>query len=181
MGMFAQMPYQIRIATPDDILGLEKLLIAFMQETFQRSWSGTSQKLAQDGFGAEFEMVVAEAENQKLIAFAAWTSAYDLHHCLKGGTVIDLFVTPAHRGRGVAIKLIIKIATQIQQQGGVFITGQAVENPSVQRLYQRCAHCFPGAECYVSGRAFRRLTELSGQSMRDLVRNLPEPAWNYDP
>lgn len=175
------MPYHIRNATSDDVQALEKLLTAFMQETFQRPWGGTLQKLGQDGFGAEFQMVVAEAENQQLIAFAAWISSYDLHHCIKGGEVIDLFVEPAHRGWGVAIQLLTAIANQIQQQGGVYIKGQAVENPSAQRLYQRCARCFPGADCYVSGRAFRRLTELSGQSLRNVARNLPEPAWNYEP
>ncbi|KAM3091443.1 GNAT family N-acetyltransferase [Phormidesmis sp. 146-35] len=176
------MSYYIRNATPDDISNLEKLITVFMQETFQRPCGGTPQKLAQDGFGREFEMMVAEAEPQTLIAFAAWESSYDLHHCLKGGVVIDLFVDPIHRGRGVAIQFITAIAVKIQQQGGSYIKGQAVENPrSVQRLYQRCARCFPGADCYVSGRAFRQLAELSGQSLRDMVRNLPELAWNYEP
>lgn len=179
--MFSQVLYYIRSATPNDIPDLEKLLTAFMQATFQRAWGGTTQKLAQDGFGSEFQMMVAETEDQQLVAFAAWTSAYDLHHCIKGGEIIDMFVVPVHRGRGVAIQLIMAIAIQIQQQGGVYIKGQAVENPSVQRLYQRCAQCFPGADCYVSGRAFRRLIELSGQRMRDVVRNLPEPAWNSEP
>lgn len=181
MKVFAQMLYHIRNATLDDMPNLEKLLTAFMQETFQRPWGGTLQKLVQDGLGAEFQMVIAEAEDQKLIAFAAWISSYDLHHCIKGGEIIDLFVEPVHRGRGMAIRLITAIATQIQQQGGVYIKGQAVENPSAQRLYQRCARCFPGSDCYVSGRAFRRLSELSDQSLRDVVKNLPEPAWNYEP
>ncbi|MBF2001808.1 MAG: GNAT family N-acetyltransferase [Synechococcales cyanobacterium M58_A2018_015] len=181
MEMSAQMPYHIRNATPNDIPDLEELMTAFMQETFQRPWGGTTQKMAQDGFGAEFQLVVAETENRQLVAFAAWIASYDLHHCIKGGEVIDLFVTPPHRGRGVAIQLITAIGTQIQQQGGVYIKGQAVENPSAQRLYQRCAQCFPGADCYVSGRAFRRLTELSGQCLRDVVKNLPEPAWNCEP
>ncbi|MBD2075830.1 GNAT family N-acetyltransferase [Phormidium sp. FACHB-592] len=175
------MPYHIRKATLDDIPDLEKLLLAFMQETFQRAWGGTPQKLAQDGLGAEFQMVVAEVENHQLIAFGAWKPSYDLHHCLKGGEVIDLYVDPAYRGWGVAMKLLMTVAVQIQQQGGVYIKGQAVENPSAQRLYQRCAQCFPGADCYVSGRAFRQLTELSEQHLRDVVRNLPKPAWNYEP
>jgi len=179
--MLTQMQYQIRSAMPEDIPDLEKLLTAFMQETFQRPWGGTSQKLAQDGFGAEFQMAVAETESQQLIAFAVWQSSYDLHHCLKGGEIMDMFVESAHRGRGLAIQLIMAIASQIQQQGGVYIRGQAVENPSVQRLYQRFAHCFPTVECYVSGRAFRQLTELSGKEIRDVVRNLPKPAWNYEP
>lgn len=175
------MPYQIHNAMPDDIPNLEKLLTAFMQETFQSPWGGTPQKLAHDGFGTEFQMVVAEVENHQLIAFGAWKPSYDLHHCIKGGEVIDLYVDPAYRGWGVAIKLMMAIATQIQQQGGVYIRGQAVENPAVQRLYQRCAHCFPTVECYVSGRAFRRLTELSGKEIRDVARNLPKLAWNYEP
>ncbi|KAM3109141.1 GNAT family N-acetyltransferase [Phormidesmis sp. 146-33] len=115
------MSYYIRNATPDDISNLAKLITVFMQETFQRPWGGTLQKLAQDGFGREFEMMVAEAEPQTLIAFAAWESSYDLHHCLKGGVVIDLFVDPIHRGRGVAIQLITAIAVKIQQQGGSYI------------------------------------------------------------
>jgi len=175
------MPCHIRNAAPDDILALENLLTAYMQETYHCPWGGTTQKLAQDGFGKEFHMIVAEAENQKLVGFVARALHYDLHHCIKGGVVIDLFVEPAHRGRGVAMQIIMAIATQIQQQGGVYIKGQAAENSSAQRLYQRLAWCFPAAECYVSGRAFRRLTELSGQSMRNVVRNLPEPAWNYEP
>ena len=179
--MFEQVLYHIRNATLDDMPNLKKLLMAFMQETFQCPWGGTLQKLVQDGLGAEFQMVIAEAEDHQLVAFAAWISSYDLHHCIKGGEVIDLFVEPAHRGRGVAIRLITAISTQIQQQGGMYIKGQSVENPSARRLYQRCARCFPGADCYVSGRAFRRLTELSDQSLRDIVKNLPEPAWNYEP
>ncbi|NJR62403.1 MAG: hypothetical protein HC769_28525 [Cyanobacteria bacterium CRU_2_1] len=45
------------------------------------------------------------------------------------------------------MKLFVAIVTQIQQQGGVHIKGQAVEKPSAQRLYQRCARCFPGVTC----------------------------------
>ncbi len=175
------MPYHIRDATPDDISALEALLTAFMQETFQRPWKGSSQRLAQDGFGAEFEMMVAESANHKIVAFIAWRSSYDLHHCVKGGEVMDLFVDPAHRSRGVAIQLITALTAQIQQRGGSYLKGQAVENLSVQRFYQRFAQCFPGADCYVSGRAFRRLAELSNQRLRDVVQNLPERDWNYEP
>ena len=126
-------------------------------------------------------MVVAEAENHQLVASGAWKPSSDLHHCIHGGEVIDLYIDPAYWRWGGAMNLIMAIATQIQQQGGVYIRGQAVENPSVQRLYQRCAHCFPTVECYVSGRAFRQLAELSGKEIRDVAKNLPKPAWNYEP
>ncbi len=175
------MPYQVRPATLDDLPGLTALLEAYMLETFRRPWGGTSQRLAQDGFGAEFELMVAETELLTPIAFAAWASHYDLHHCMKGGAVIDLFVESVHRGRGVAAQLMIAIATQVQQQGGEYITGGAVDSPSAQRFYRRCAHSFSAVECYVSGRAFRRLAELSGQPLVDVVKNLPEVSWNYEP
>lgn len=175
------MPYQVRPATLDDLPSLTVLLEAYMQETFQRPWGGTSQKLAQDGFGAEFELMVAEAKPPTPIAFAAWASHYDLHHCMKGGVIIDLFVDPTHRAKGVAAQLMMAIATQIQQRGGEYMTGGAVDSPSAQRFYQRCAHSFSAVECYVSGRAFRRLAELSGQPLSKVVRNLPKVSWNHEP
>jgi GNAT superfamily N-acetyltransferase len=92
--------------------------------------------LEQHGFGHEFEMMVAEASNQDVIAFAAWVSSYDLHHCMKGGEVIDLYVFPSHRGQGVAMLLIARIAKEIQEHGGTYLKGQALDNPAAQRLYQ---------------------------------------------
>ena len=50
-----------------------------------------------------------------------------------------------------------------------------------QRLYARFAMCFPGADCIVGGRAFRRLAELAGYAPRVAARSLPEKRWNYEP
>jgi GNAT superfamily N-acetyltransferase len=174
------MPYLIRHAIPADIPKLSELLDIYMQETFQKAWRGTPQQLKQDCFGAEFEMLVAETLERETIAFAAWKTSYDLHCCLKGGEVIDLFVCREHRGRGVAMNLLIAVANEIEKSGGVYIKGQPV-NGIAERLYQRCARCFPAAECFVSGRAFRRLAELSGKGLREIVRGLPEQSWNYEP
>jgi GNAT superfamily N-acetyltransferase len=154
------MSYIIRYATVNDIQSLGELLDAYMQETFQRTWGGTIQQLEQDGFGTEFEIIIAETSEQEIIAFAAWKSSYDLHHCVKGAEVIDLFVCPSHRGHGVAMLLLANVAVESQKHGGKYIKGQAVDNPAAQRLYRRCARCFPLSDCYVSGRAFRRLGHL---------------------
>ncbi|MBD1916194.1 MULTISPECIES: hypothetical protein [Cyanophyceae] len=40
------MPYQVRPATLDDLPSLTALLELYMQETFQRPWGGTPQRLA---------------------------------------------------------------------------------------------------------------------------------------
>ena len=57
----------------------------------------------------------------------------------------------------------------------------AVDNPVVRRLYQKIAMCLPAGESYVSGRAFRRLAELSGKSLHEIIKKMPEATWNYEP
>ena len=123
---------------------------------------------------------MAETLNREVIGFVAWIDSYDLHWCLKGGDVIDFFVYPSHRGLGAAILLIVRLAAEIQEHGGIYLKGGAVDNPIVQRLYQKIAMCLSGGESYISGRAFRRLAELSDKSLREIIKNLPETAWNYE-
>jgi hypothetical protein len=78
--------------------------------------------------------------------------------------------------------LITKLAGDIQEHGGAYLKGGAVDNPVVRRLYQKIAMCLPDGESYVSGRAFRRLVELSGvASLREIIKQMPEAAWNYEP
>ena len=172
------MSYVIRKANQTDIPGLEKLLEEYMRETYQGAWGGTARRLEKDGFGVEFETMVAENSNGEVIAFAAWISTYDLHWCVKGGEVIDMFVCRGHRGRGVALQLMTRVAAEIQKRGGTFLKGGAVDNEVVKRFYGRIAMCLP--ECYVSGRAFRHLADLSGRPLREMVKNLPDTAWNYE-
>lgn len=175
------MPYLIRQAVRDDIPRLSELLDGYMRETYQTAWAGTAQLLGEHGFGNEFELTVAEDAGHEIIAFVAVVAAYDLHHCMKGGEIIDLFVCPTQRGRGVALLLITDVAAQVQGRGGTYLKGGAVDSPGVRRLYERCAMCLAGGECYVSGRAFRRLAELSGKSVREVIRGLPKAAWNREP
>jgi GNAT superfamily N-acetyltransferase len=175
------MPYLIRNANRNDVSRLGDLLEDYMRETYHGAWGGNTQLLEQHLSGHEIEILVAETINREVIGFVAWIDSYDLHWCLKGGDVIDFFVCPSHRGRGAAILLIAKLAADIQERGGAYLKGGAVDNPVIRRLYQKLAMCLPGGESYVSGRAFRRLAELSGRSLREIVKNLPETAWNYEP
>ena len=95
--------------------------------------------------------------------------------------MIDFFVHPSHRGLGAAILLITKLAADIQEHGGAYLKGGAVDNPVVRKFYRKIAMCLPDGESYVSGRAFRRLAELSGERLREIMRKMPEVAWNYQP
>jgi hypothetical protein len=172
------MSYIIRKSLRDDIPVLARLLDAYMRETYNTAWAGSVERLEKDGFGNKFEMMIAESSSKEIIGFAAWISTYDLHYCMKGGEVIDMFVASSFRGRGVVLLMLTEIAAEIQKGGGTFLKGGAVDNPVVKHFYQRFAVGLP--ECYVSGRAFRHLAGLSGRSLREIVRNLPETGWNYE-
>ena len=152
-----------------------------MRETYHGAWGGNTRLLEQHLLDNEVEIIVAETPERTAVGFVAWVASYDLHWCLKGGDVIDFYVRPSHRGGGAAILLIAKLAGDVQQRGGSYLKGGAVDNPAVRRFYQKIAMCLPDGESYVSGRAFRRLAELSGESLRVIVRRMPEAAWNYEP
>ena len=173
--------YLIRQANQNDIPQLAKMLEDYIRETYQGAWGGTAERLKQDISTGDVEITVAETSESEIAAFVASIITYDLHYCMKGGEIIDFYVSPLHRGRGAAVFLITDLAAEVQKRGGMFLKGGAVENEIVRRLYGRVAMCQPNGESYVSGRAFRHLAGLSGKSLREIVRNLPETAWNYEP
>ena len=119
--------------------------------------------------------------DDRVRGFVAWMKSYDLHHCMTGGFILDLYVLPESRGWGVAPALVCTVAAEILRRGGTYVQGQAVNNRAVRRLYDRCAMGFPGADYIVGGRAVRRLTELAGLPARVAVQSLPEKSWNYEP
>jgi GNAT superfamily N-acetyltransferase len=160
---------------------LAELLESYMRETYQGAWGGSAQLLEQHLADHGVGIIVAEAPHRDVIGFVAWVDSYDLHWCMKGGDVIDFYVCPSDRGRGAALLLIAQLAADVQGCGGAYLKGGAVDNPVVRRLYRKIARCLPGGESYVSGRAFRRLAELSGKSLREIVQGLPDAAWNYEP
>ena len=178
--MSSNPPFIVRAAEQSDVSALVQLLLAYMQETFGSAWEGSTEALRRDGFGREFENLIAVRGDSRVIGFAAWTKSYDLHHCVTGGCILDLFVSPEFRGRGVASALVCSVAAEILRRGGRYVKGQAVNSRAIQRLYSRFAVCFPGADCIVGGRAFRRVAELAGQSARVAARSLPEKSWNYE-
>lgn len=173
--------YATRKAVPSDVPQLARLLEDYIRETYQGAWGGTAELLRKHISNNDVEILVAENSAQEIIAFVASVVTYDLHWCMKGGEIIDFYATPMYRGRGAAMFLTIDLAAEIERRGGKFLKGGAVENSAVRRLYGRVAMCQPNGECYISGRAFRHLAGLSGRPLREIVKNLPETAWNYEP
>jgi ribosomal protein S18 acetylase RimI-like enzyme len=171
------MAYQIRKARPTDFPQLKNLLDGY----YQGNWRGKIGQLERDFAEGVFEIFVAETKSKELVGFIVWAMTYDLNWCMKGGDIIDFYVSTEHRGRGAALLLTVEIAAEIQKRSGRFLKGGAA-NAVVRRFYERIAMCQPDGECYVSGRAFRHLAGLSGEkSAREIIKNLPKTEWNYQP
>lgn len=171
--------YSTRLADPHDAPAIARLLAEYMVEVFDRTTPVTADTIRRDGFGEHFEMVVAVRGSGSLVGFTAWERCYDLHWGLVGGTVLDMFVTPEHRGRGVAPMMLTRTCAHVRERGGQFVRGKAVDFRS-SRLYERAAMPFPGTEFILGGRAFRHIAELQRAGPRVLARSLPSLAWNHE-
>jgi GNAT superfamily N-acetyltransferase len=174
------MKHELRAGAASDAGALSALVSEYMRELFGRAWSGSAEAVARDGCGAQFETMVV-VRGGELVGFGAWERTYDLHHCIWGAQVMDLYVRPELRGRGVALELVAAIAAAARAGGGVFVKGLAVGDARTRRLYERVAMAFEGADCIVGGRAFRVLADLAGRPARAIVAGLPEKSANYEP
>ena len=174
--------FQIRHAVPEDAEAVAELLAAYMNETYHHKSIVTAEVIRRDGFGMAFRLVVAQASNNILLGFAAWEASYDLHHGIRGGNVMDMYVLPHYRGRGIAPAMLATVAHEIQSDGGIYLKGMAIEGGvEPRRLYERVAMGFPGIDCIIGGRAFREFAKLAGADVRPIVRHLPPKSWNYEP
>jgi len=171
--------YVVREASTDDVHTVAALLRAYMLETYHEEWRGSVNGLLQDGFGACFRALIAALADQA-VGFLAWERSYDLHHCLGGGHILELYVAHRHRARGIAVQLIARAAGLIHSEGGAFIKGGAVDSGTGSRLYGRFAPAF-GNDYILGGKAFRHLAAQSNLPVRMLVRSMPKREWNFEP
>jgi GNAT superfamily N-acetyltransferase len=171
--------YAIREASPGDVHAVAALLRQYMLETYDDEWRGSVNGLLQDGFGARFRALIAVLADEA-VGLLAWEKSYDLHHCLSGGHILDLYVARRHRARGIAVQLIATAAGVIHSEGGAFIKGGAVDSGTGTRLYGRFAPAF-GNDYILGGKAFRHLAAQSNLPVRKLVRSMPKREWNFEP
>lgn len=171
---------EIRSALENDASTLDAMFRSYMREALAAEWQGSSTALSQDIARGDARLLLATDREGAAIGFLGWSPTYDFHHCIRGGSIEDMYVEPSMRGRGVGVMLIAAVARRIQEMGGVFLRGMAVAEPSVQKLYARAAVCNETVECTVSGRAFRRMAELHGRSVREMVRSFPQADWNFE-
>lgn len=170
----------IEVATPADAEGIATLLAQYMRETYGRNSDVTAEVLRRDGMGEWFRMLVASAPETGIVGLLAWERVYDLHHGVHGGHVMDAYVARPFRARGIAPRMLARVADEVRREGGVFIKGQAID-PRPLHLYSRVAMGFPGTDCIVGGRAFRVIADLAGADARTIARSLPPREWNEEP
>ncbi len=172
-------PVAVRKAGAENAPAIAAMLGSYIEECYTTNWGGNAEQLANDILSDRVSLFVAEG-GDKIIGFAAVIAAYDLHWCTRGGEVIDLYVIPDRRGRGIAFQVLAAAAKYIYENGGKFLKGGAIENVPVRRSVQRAAMMSGNGEVYLSGRAFRHFVGLAGRSPRDMLRNMPNPSWNLE-
>lgn len=170
---------QIRDATAEDAQALVPLLDANVRALGGTRWLGSPERLVADVLAGSAARLAVAARDQRLVAFIAWAPAYDLHHCVRGAEVCDLYVDPGTRGVGLATQLLAHACARVAQGGGVYIRGTATRG--AVPLYARVAWGWDCREMILGGRAFRTLAALAGASPKTLARGLPDPAWNHEP
>jgi GNAT superfamily N-acetyltransferase len=169
----------VRDAAVEDLTQLAGLLDEYMEETFQRRWAGRREDLGRDVLGKECHTLVA-VDDLELVGFAIWQRAYDVHHCLPGGELLDLYVQKAARGSSFAPELLLATIAAVSKTGGKFLRGNGVSAQG-DSLYERFAVTFPGTEFILGGRAFRELGALKGVPLRQAMRAIPPKSANFEP
>lgn len=173
------MPYQTSAATIEDLTQVSKLIDGYVRQNLNMpAWPCSLATFSRDYVSGCFRMTVIRT-NEKLVGFAAWLPSYDLHHCVHGAALIDLYVDPAYRCRGLGPALICAIAAEITGLGWEFMRGQALSGRAA-RLYERCAVRFGTNEYNVSGKALQRLASLAGKSARAIFQGLPTREMNHE-
>lgn len=168
---------EVRLARAGDFVEVSGLIGRYMAETYADSWHGNLASLTRDGLGTRFHMLIA-VKSTEITGVVACEPAYDLHHCIHGGHVLDLYVVPAYRGRGVALQLLAATCRHIHNAGGEFLRGHSVESGSAAKLYDRVAAKY-GHEHILGGRAFLHLAKVRYASVRELARQIPDKDWNF--
>jgi hypothetical protein len=169
---------ELRLAVAADAEELAMLQREYMRELFDKPWGGTVEKLARDLEEQRLSAALA-IHSAEIVGFVAWTDGYDMHHCVRGGEMIDLYVRRRFRGVGRSAQLVAFACGEIAKSGGVYIKGTAVA--SAAPLYNRVAGGWDCREMILGGRAFRTVAANAGATPREIVRGLPKPEWNQEP
>ena len=170
------MPTMVRPFQPDDAAEVAALFAGYMAEALGGASVMTPERLVA-GCGRHFELMLAA--DGPVVGFAAWRETYDLHHAAAGGEVMDFFVAPSHRGRGVAVQLVAAVAAVVRARGGAFLYSMVIpDDPARLKLARRWGVGFAGEHTYLAQQVFERMAVWGGRTparavLRDLLALRP--------
>lgn len=174
------MDMRVRGFSSADAETVSALFAEYMREAYGQPNAMTAEILRRDA-GRLFEVIVAvDAAHDRPVGFAIWRESYDLHNAVSGGEIPDLYVSPAFRGRLVAIRLVATVGRAVLARGGRYVRAEVLAGvPS--RLARRMTVGFPAETVYLSGRGLRELVALADSPPRDLIAGLPTADASRDP
>lgn len=170
----------VRRATPEDAAALAALIDGFAQGHPAERHTRSVETLREAFFGdPPLAQVLLAEKDGAAIGFGAWRKTYDVFWSMFGGEGLGLYVAPAYRGIGTAVRLVAAMCAEIRDQGGRFL--QANYDPALAPLYKRVAIGRSERACHVSAGAFETLAAAAGRSARDIIRTLPDKSLNMAP
>ncbi len=113
----------IRIATVDDAGTIHRAVLGIAETMDERHRVvGTPGDIARHGFGERpaFEALIAEAGTQTA-GVCIFFPSFSTYRGQPGAYVLDLFVDPDWRRRGVAAGLLQRVAAITRSRGGAYI------------------------------------------------------------
>jgi GNAT superfamily N-acetyltransferase len=129
----------IRLASVLDAKALAPIVQRYVEEAFSSNWGGTESRLL-EALDTRHVRILITVNGDELVGFAALLDDYDLHHCVRGLRVIDLYVVPAQRGRCIGATLLAHVAHHALSGGFAYIRGEAVPSAAARRLFGRISN-----------------------------------------
>lgn len=130
----------IRPATSADAEAVHAALLALARDTgLEGKVSGTVDDIRRHGFGPDpaFEALVAEADGG-LVGLCLYFPSFSTWTGRRGAYVQDLYVAAAHRGTGLARRLLAAAAARTRARGGSYLRLSVdAGNVAAQRFYAK--------------------------------------------
>lgn len=167
------MTLSVRPVERSDISAVAELNRVYMRESYKTEWKGSEEALMRDIFVApQIHVVVAERDGE-VVGFAAWYPSYDIHHCVPGGTLSDLYMLRGDRGQGAAVFLLARVAEDVLEAGGSYLKGTSLPG-SPARLYARLAKGRQATEFNLASPWLDRLAEADNwKDLTALMQSIP--------
>lgn len=117
------------------------------------------EKLHNVLFGPDAFVEGRIARLEEAVGYALWNVGYDMQYGTKTLDIVDLFVKPEHRRRGIARSLMREMAAVAAERGYRFMTVKTfTQNHEANAFYPACGAKLDNCNVYYfTGKAMRAL------------------------